>query len=519
VAKINPACSRTARFYMTRKSNARKNTPPASDEESSENEAAFADLTSSEYDLLCKGEPDEAQDSEYVHLRERQRDIQEQEIRNVTSSDPADYLRVMEESTSKHRKVVWEARRKLVAEMNRATLESLARHYGISPGAECIRDHPDANDLDKGLLLARMREFLRWDGEYLGTAPEMGKIDVEAAKNAAQSRTGKPLPPDNAPVEAVLRYASACKRASDGVLLQALRDCIAVTHICPSLARSLPRTIGDLEQKIEYLEEEVDYLRDIENSKAVNVATVKLEKAMARHRELSESLDQLHSYQTAFAPGNSMPPIVENATDKWMTSQFAAGAPVGSIVRMAWLLDVFHPFWQKHQSGYLVSDPELEEVHQNYSEKGKQGVKTKADAKWQRFTTLFADHVTSATRWTGPPSPDEQAQLVDAFGKHLIDQKTTGASDNRTVGPIKEFLSTLMTNMDRDGGGSNPRTILGILRDNTRRRRKDGRFPTNPFTTLTVETVGACLEILHESIKLGQATRGKTKGSRPRTRG
>jgi hypothetical protein len=214
-----------------------------------------------------------------------------------------------------------------------------------------------------------------------------------------------------------------------------------------------------------------------------------------------------------------MPPNVEDGADKWMTTQFTAGAPVGSTVRMAWLFDVFHPFWKKHQRGYLASDPKLEEMHQGFSKKGKQGVKKKADAKWQRFTALFADYVTSTTGWKGQPSPDEQAQLVDAFGNHLIDQKTTGATDSRTIGPIKDFLSTLMTNMAGKDGDCSPCTMLRVLQESTNSRRKDGRFTRSPYTTLTLDAVEACYEILHGVIKRDHGAHGAKKNSRPRTRG
>ena len=493
---------------MSNKSNARKNSPPASDGDSPEKEAPFAYLTSREYRRLREREPDEAQIYEYIHLQEKmsQRDVLEQEFKNAAPSETAEYMRVMESSTRIHQNLIWEARRKLVEGMNLASLESLAKHYDISPGSECIRDHPNANDLDKGLLLARMRQFLWWDGEYHGTAPEMYSIDVEAAKNAATSRAGKPLPPDNAPFESMLRYASACKKASDGMLLRALQDCIAVTIACPALEKKLTlriKTIG----------EEIEELRDTDEYENTDDARKSLKTLKGKLRDSEGTLAEIRAYATDFAPGILMPPIVENATDNWMTPQFAAGSPVGSIVRLAWLLNVFQSFWENHQSSYLASDPTQREAQKKAVAHGKLGAAKKADDKWRRFTTRFLEYLTASDGSSKCFSNNELCLLVQDFGGFLLAEKVPGASDKRTVGVIIDFLVTLVTNLDQTPQAGAADSVYRILIGSST-RRGNGRYRRGPFSTLTADTVAGCLQILRDGLKGKKATPSKERTDR-----
>jgi hypothetical protein len=464
-------------------------------------------MTSHEYQRLIQGESDHKQIESYTGLKDAVpcKEILNQQIRSMAEADTMGLRQAMDRSALIRRELVWEKRREMVTEMNRTTLDSLAKHYGISPGAECVRDHPDADDLDKGLLLARLRQFLVWDVEYLGTAPEMLGIDVEAAIEAAKIRKKSWQPSDTETLETVLRNASTCKTASDSMLIQALKECIAVTCVCPALKKKLTL-------KIKNNTEEIDEFGDPEDYEESDAATASLESLRKARANDNGILEGIQAYVDDFSPGNPMPKIVEEATDRWFASQFTQGSPLGSKVRMAWLLDVFQPFWSRHQSSYLASDPGLKKLREDFSEKGASGAAKKADKKWRRFTTLFVEYVTGTDALHSKSSPEEINVLVDSFGEHLISNKTRGASDSRTVAPIRVFLSTLMVNMDREGEGGSPQTIHNILHNVPCRRRRDGTFGSSAFTSLTVDTVAACIEILRVGMKRGSVGPDKIKG-------
>ena len=481
----------------------------------------FAKMTSHDFQLLHQGVTDQKQVKTYIQWRDMitPKSILETNLWPLDSPAAKDYQQAIERSTQVHHEAVWEARRKLVAEMNGPTLESLARHYGISPGTECISNHPDADDLDRGMLLARLRQFLVWEGEYHGTAPEMLPIDVEAALVAANSRTKGWQPSDTEILESVLRHASACKMANDTMLVTALRECIAITCVCPKSDWDFQLNIEGLDAQIETFEEQINELRDAEDFRDKDdseQAKASLKKLKKRQRAKAISLREVRSYQKDFTPGKAMPQVVMDATNKWFAAQFTEGKPVGSIVRVAWLADVFYTFWQKHQSAYLAFDPRLKKLQQRNSENGKLGPTPKADKKWRRFTALFVDHVSSTTALESRPSPTETKAVVDAFSEHLIDQKIRGATDKRTVKPIKEFLATLMSNMDREGNGWDSHMILRHLRDNKESHRKGGQFRGGSCRFLSIETVEVCLEILREGLKRGQDRQAKPKGQRPK---
>lgn len=510
---------------MTKKSKAQKNErlPNSLSVEDAHTPvlAPCAAMTSRDYLLLRRGEPNKNQITAYTRFPDKvtSRDILERELQSTTAAEPQDYLSAIERSDAFHHQTVWEGRREIAAKINLPTLEQLAKHYGIPTGSECISKHPDASDLDKGLLLARLREFLVWDGEYHGTAPEMLHIDVEAALVAANSRTKDWQPSDTEILESVLRHASACKMANDTMLVTALRECIAITCVCPKSDWDFQLNIEGLDAQIETFEEQINELRDAEDFRDKDdseQAKASLKKLKKRQRAKAISLREVRSYQKDFTPGKAMPQVVMDATNKWFAAQFTEGKPVGSIVRVAWLADVFYTFWQKHQSAYLAFDPRLKKLQQRNSENGKLGPTPKADKKWRRFTALFVDHVSSTTALESRPSPTETKAVVDAFSEHLIDQKIRGATDKRTVKPIKEFLATLMSNMDREGNGWDSHMILRHLRDNKESHRKGGQFRGGSCRFLSIETVEVCLEILREGLKRGQDRQAKPKGQRPK---
>lgn len=452
--------------------------------------ATFADMTSRDYQRLIQGRSDQSQVDSYIEWKtnislQKILDIQ---IEKIDKAEAKNFLQAEAHSRAVYHEMVWNARRELVVTMNIATLESLASHYEIAPGSEIVPIHPDAADLDKGLLLSRLKQFFEWQVKYYEIAPEMLHIDVEDAIKAAKNRIKGWQPSDTVILESALHHAS-CKKPTDRKLLDALKECIAVTCACPELEVKLTRRITDTEVEIKKLGDAEDY----DNPNETRVLLTALKQELEKHEgELREIL----AYRDNFVPGSPIPHIADEATDKWFAGQFTSGAPVGSIVRLAWLLDVFRSFWKEHQSRYLLSEPELQNLHEEFSKKGKRGARKKADSKWQRFTTLFVEYVTKTAPLGDNQKPDETKVLVDAFGKDLIDRQTHGACDKRTVESIKEFLSTLMSNIGRQGHAGTPHAILRLLQDDARRSRNRGQFRTSSFATLDIETVGACLEIL-----------------------
>jgi hypothetical protein len=469
-------------------------------------------MTSCEYQHLRQGVTDENQIAAYIHFTDKftSRDTLERELKSTTDSESQDYLKAIEHSDATFYQTVWQWRRELVAKMNLPTLEQLAKRYGIPTGSECIREHPDASDLDKGVLLARLHQFHVWDGEYFGTTPEMRNIDVEAAIEGGTTREKRWQPSDTEVLGSLLHHVSACKKANESMLLEALRDCIAMTCICQAHKKKLTAGIKNISKDIDGFGD----INDYDNPKRAKTSLQILKKKLL---ELKGKLQEILAYAGSFTPGQSMPEIVRGETEKWFISQFTEGKPVGSIVRVAWLADVFHSFWEQYQKQYLDLDPKLKETLKGesraYSEMATRRSITDADKKWRRFTTLFVEYVTSTGELKSKPLPADAKPLVDAFGKQL--NKMKGTKDKRTSEPIEEFVSTLMTNMDRDDYGGYPNAIHELLRKNTRYNRKKGDPSGSPFATLTIETVTACIEILREGLKRSRVGQGKTRGQRP----
>jgi hypothetical protein len=510
-------------------------------------------MTSCDYRLLRQGEPNEKQIAAYIHFTDKftSRDTLERELQSTTGSEPQDYLKAIERSDATFYQTVWQGRRELVAKMNLPTLVQLAKRYGIPTGSESIREHPDASDLDKGLLLARLRQFLVWDGEYHGTAPEMLDIEVEAALVAAQTRTKGWQLSDTEILEPALRHASASNKANDTMLVTALKECIAITCVCPALDRGFPLKTESLEERIMYLVEQINELGDTEDDadsrdKDLEQAKASLKKIKKRQRTTATALREVCAYQKEFTPGKAMPQIVMDATDKWFTAQFAEGKPVGSIVRVAWLADTFHKFWKQHQSAYLALDPGQRETQKKAAAHGKRGAETKADKKWRSFTSQFVEYISNSPALPNKLSPEQIRSLVDAFGHHLMDQNTRGASEKRTVAKIKEFISTLVILMNRNAdedevqstwkrlssgavdqrkekvsggsyyddppipakrGGREGTQNFSTSADDTsthvdkKLRGNKGKFRKGAFSSFPLETFKGCLEILRGALK------------------
>lgn len=543
-------------------------------------DAPFAAMTSRDYQRLRLGETDKKQVKEYIQFPDTvpsSSSILERELQSTAGSDPQDYLKAMERSAVTSHQIVWEARRKLVAKMNLPTLEHLAKNYSITPGSEYISEHPDAQDLDKGLLLARLREFLVWDGEYHGTAPEMHHIDVEKACEAAQSRPRGWRPSSTEILETVLRNASACKKANDNMLLQALKDCIALRCACPMLERCLTLRISNLDEQILELDENIKDrekqiqerdeqnkalgdVEDDEDSKDKDVlkkVKAELKKLKKRRKFRSTAHRDVCAYPEEFTPGKATPRLVRNITDNWSTAQFAKGKPVGSIVRVAWLADVFHSFWEQHQSTYLASDPNQRTMQKKASAHGKQGVAKRADTKWRSFTAQFVGYASSKDRHPNTLSPEKIKNLITGFGEHLTHHRIRGASDKRTAGNIVEYISTLAILMERNAeegevemtwkrlstGAADQRqgkvSSDSFFDEPSRRARqgnrdsaenfsssaddssthadkklrgKAGKFRKSAFSSLTLETFKACLETLQKAPQ----NRRKQAGARAR---
>lgn len=521
--------------------------------ESTPKKSPLAEMTSGDYQRLNRGEPNLEQIDTYIGMKVSisRKVILDQQIKSMAEADAASFRQAMDRSAQIHHEIVWEKRREQVVEMHHATLDSLAKHYGILPGAECIRDHPDADDLDKGPLLARLYQFLVWDGEYHGTALEMRATDVEAAIEAAKTWTKGWQPSDTEILESVLHRASACKKANDNLLLQALKECIAVTCACPSLKKKLTL-------KIKNAAEQIDDIGDTKNHDKPNEAKASLNAVKERLGDHEEKLQEIRSYLDGFTPGKDMPQIVKDETDKWFVGQFNVGKPVGSIVRVAWLVDVFHSFWGQHQSAYLASDPSQRELQKKASEHGKHGVAKKADTKWRRFTLKFVEYVSNGERSADNLSPDQLQTQTDDFGMQLMAQKTKGATDKRAVKHIKEFISTLATLMDRNadedevqitwkrlstgvadqrkekvfndcffdesprrarqGDRASAKEIDSAADDSSthadkKLRGKAGKFRKSAFSSLPLETFKECLEILRAALQHRKAQPGA--GGRP----
>lgn len=481
------------------------------------NKSLIAEMTSREYLRLNRGEPDDKLIESYTRMNDTipLKEIRDQQIRSIGETNAMDYHQAMDRSVKIHHEIVWQKRRELVIEMNHDTLQALARHYGISPSAECINDHPDANDLDKGLVLARLYQFFMWDVEYLGTALEMRDTNVEAAIEAAKLGTKSQQPSDTDSLESVLQRA--CNKANKKMLLQALKECIAVTCACPAVEKKLTL-------KIENTAAQIDDIGDTENYEKPDEIKASLKALKKRLRDHKEKLQEIHSYLDGFAPGKAMPKIVKDETDKWFDGQFTEGQPVGSKVRLAWVLDVFYSFWKKHQSAYLASDPSQREMQKKASAYGKQGALKRTDTKWRRYTSQFVAYTNNKKGRSNILSSDQAQTLADNFGEQLMAQKTSGATDNRTVAHIKEFISTLISLMDRNADDDDvqitwKKLSIGAVDqrkekvssdsylDDTsthtdkRLRGRKGKFRKSAFTSLTLETFKECFEILRASLE------------------
>ena len=482
--------------------------------ESTSNKSPIAEMTSREYQRLNRGKPDDKQIESYTSLNDTipLNEILNKQIRSMAETDAMSIRQAMDRSDQFHHEIVWQKRRELVTEMNLATLQSLARHYGISHYADGISNHPDANNLDKGPLLARLHQFFVWDVVYHGTTLEMRDTDVEAAIKAAKLRTRGRQPSDTEILESVLKRASACNKANNKMLLQALKECIAVTCACPALKKKLTL-------KIKTAAEQIDDIGDTKNYDKPNDAIASLETLKKRLGDHEEALQEICSYLDGFAPGKAMPQIIEDETGKWFDGQFAEGMPVGSKVRLAWVLDVFCSFWIKHQSAYLASDPNQREMQKKASAYGKQGGVKKGDAKWRRFTSLFVEYTNSKRVKSNILSSDQTQSLVNDFGEQLMDQKTRGATDKRTVAHIIEFVSTLTSLIDRNADDDEVQITWKTLSIGAVDQRKEkvssdsylddtsthadkrlrdckGKFRKSAFTSLTLETFKECFEIL-----------------------
>ena len=538
----------------------------SSETKSTPTDSPFAKMTSRAYLRLNEGESDPVIVKSYIESNDEstRKEIKCQQIQATGNADAVGLRQAIDRADQIYHELVWDKRRELVLEMNRATLDSLATHYGITPGAECIRNHPDAGDLDKGLVLERLRQFLEWDGEYHGIAPEMLRTNVEAALEAAKTRTKGWQLSDTEMLESVLHRASACKKANANMLFQALKECIAVKCACPSIERGLALRSNDLEEQIQDLEKEIKELGDFEDDedskdkddlKKVKTAHKDMHK---RHGVIANLLRDVCAYREEFTPDKAMPDRVRDVTDKWFTAQFTKGKPVGSIVRVAWLADVFHSFWEQHQSAYLASDPSQSEMQKKALAYGKRGAAKKVDEKWRKFTSLFAQYFGRTVSPDGKLSLEERQALVDDFGHHLLEQRTKGATDKRSVANIKDFVSTLLTLMDRNvdedliqstwqelrTGRDDQRKekasgdfFYGAAETNLKRadrtgaqipqpfaedltvhaggklRGKAGQFRRTTFSSLELETFKTCLEIVRAASHCKDSSSGR-RGNR-----